>query len=454
MSLFPLHVFREYDIRGIAGKEIDEGFAERLGMAFASLLASEQCAPVAVGMDARLSGPKLKLAVTRGLIKGGCDVWDLGMIPTPLTYFAVHRWHGAGCVMVTGSHNPPEYNGFKMMRGVHSLHSEAIAQLRKAMENVKEAPKQGRIQHRNIKREYCAFVEKDIRLHRPLRIVIDAGNGPAGAIASPLYRALGCEVIELYCEPDGRFPNHHPDPTVDTNLQDLIQTVTTNRADLGLAFDGDGDRLGVVDEQGRIIRGDMLLLILARDVLRRHPGATIISEVKSSRHLYNGIKALGGRALMARTGHSPIKAKMKETGALIAGEMSGHVFFADRYYGFDDAIYAGARLLEIVAAHDGSLSSLLSDVPKSYSTPEIRIDCPDETKFRIVEDAKRHFSSLGCQIVDVDGVRLEFDDGWGLIRASNTQPSLVLRFEADTKQRLDWLRHMVEDWLNARLAED
>ena len=301
---------------------------------------------------------------------------------------------------------------------------------------------------------YADFVDRDIHLKRPLKVVIDAGNGPSGIIAAPIYRKLGCEVIELYCEPDGTFPNHHPDPTVAANMQDISKTVRKHHADLGIAFDGDGDRIGVVDEKGAIIWGDMLLMLLARKLLKHHPGATIISEVKCSQHMYDDIAAHGGKPIMWRTGHSPIKAKMKETGALLAGEMSGHMFFADRFFGFDDAVYAGARVMQMIAAVDIPASAMLASLPHSATTPEIRIDCPDARKFSLVEEAKKHFSEAGYNIIDVDGMRIRFDDGWGLLRASNTQPALVLRFEAPDEQRLNQIRSLIETWLTGNIEAD
>jgi len=449
----PHPAFREYDIRGIAGKEITVDLAYRLGHAFAGMLPADAHGRVAVGRDVRLSGPELQQAVIHGLTDAGRDVLDIGMVPSPLAYFAVFRQDAAGCVMVTASHNPAEYNGFKLMRGKQSLHGDEIQHLMRLMEQDHEekAEKPGHVRQEDVCRPYHEHVLADIRLRRPLKVVVDAGNGPAGVIAAPLYRALcptaPCEIVELFCEPDGRFPNHHPDPTVEENLQSLKESVVEHRADIGIAFDGDGDRIGVVDERGEVIWGDMLLLLIARDVLREHPGATIISEVKSSRHLYADIQKNGGTGIMWRTGHSPIKAKMKETGALLAGEMSGHIFFADRYYGFDDATYAGARLMQLLASRDRPLSSLLNDVPPSFSTPEMRIDCAEERKFALVEEAKAHFSAQGYTMIDVDGMRLEFGDAWGLLRASNTQPALVLRCEAESPERLDEVRAMLQDWL-------
>jgi len=445
---FPHHSFREYDIRGVAGSEITGELARHLGRAFASMLPDGDERPVVCGRDVRLSGAMLQEQVIRGLRDGGIDVIDIGVVPTPLAYFAVYHLNAAGCVMVTASHNPGEYNGFKMMIGRESLHGSDIQNLKALILDLPEkAAKAGEYSEYNITPDYADFVGRDIRLERSLKVVIDAGNGPSGIIAGPIYRKLGCEVIELYCDPDGTFPNHHPDPTVEANMRDISATVRKHGADLGIAFDGDGDRIGVVDENGKIIWGDMLLLLLSRHLLKEHPGATIISEVKCSQHMYDDIRKHGGKPIMWRTGHSPIKAKMKETGALLAGEMSGHMFFADRFFGFDDAVYAGARVMQVIAEHTGPASSLLDGVPKSAITPEIRIDCPDERKFQVVDEAIRNFREAGYEIIDVDGMRILFEDGWGLLRASNTQPGLVLRFEASSEKSLKQMRELIEGWL-------
>ena len=449
MPGFPRHIFREYDIRGIAGSDISVAMAYRLGQAFAEMLPARDRRPLVTGRDVRLSGAALQKAVVDGLLDAGRDVIDIGIMPTPLGYFAVHQLETSGCLMVTASHNPAEYNGFKMMIGKSSLYGEEIQELKARMQR---PPAQGEARGQLIRGcvidDYLEFVVQDCPLARPLKVAIDAGNGPAGIIAAPLYRRLGCQVIELHCQPDGTFPNHHPDPTIEANMADLIQAVRDHKADLGIAFDGDGDRIGVVDERGRIIWGDMLLLLLSRHLLKRHPGATVISEVKCSELLYDGIRKAGGKAIMWRTGHSPIKAKMRETGALLAGEMSGHMFFADRFFGFDDAAYAGARLMQLLAEADSPLSQLLSDLPASVATPELRIPCADERKFLLVQDAIRHFRGLGYEIIDIDGMRIDFGDGWGLLRASNTQPALVMRFEAADEERLRQMRELIEKWLS------
>lgn len=452
MPVFPVHIFREYDIRGVYGQEISEAFAYKLGQAFACLLPDGEKKPVILGRDARLSGPDLMAALSKGLISCGRNVVDIGMVPTPLAYFGVHHIGAAGCIVVTGSHNPPEYNGFKMMRGPDSLHGEDIRRIQQHIQRqMPVATIPGQLKKLGMFEDYKRFVLQDICLSRPLKVAIDGGNGAAGPLASSIYRKLGCEVIELYCEPDGHFPNHHPDPTIVANLRAVRDAVREHKADLGIAFDGDGDRIGIVDEKGSIIWGDMLLLLLSLHLLKKYPGSTIISEVKSSQHMYDNIAAHGGKPIMWRTGHSPIKAKMKETGALLAGEMSGHIFFADRYFGHDDAIYAGARLMEVIAGQDQPVSLMFADLPHSVTTPEIRLNCPDQRKFKLVDEAITHFASLGFEIIDVDGMRLKFEDGWALLRASNTQPALVLRFEAPDEKRLYEMRTMLEDWLNKHL---
>jgi len=448
LKQFPHHAFREYDIRGIAGTDITENLAYRLGKAYAAMLPADDQRVVAVGRDVRLSGPALQNALMRGLTDAGHHVIDIGITPTPLAYYAVYRLDIAGCIMVTASHNPGEYNGFKMMLGKSSLYGKEIQTLKALMQkDLPDADTPGSVSRQSVVDDYTRFITADCRLSHPLKVVIDAGNGPSGIIAAPLYRRIGCEVIELYCEPDGRFPNHHPDPTIAENMADLADTVRKHGADLGIAFDGDGDRIGIVDEKGNIVWADMLLLLLARHLLKQQPGATIISEVKCSQHMYNGIRQAGGQPVMWRTGHSPIKAKMKETGALLAGEMSGHMFFADRFFGFDDAAYAGARIMQMLTDNNATFSELLKDVPDSETTPELRIECSDDRKFNLVDEAIAHFRELGYDIIDIDGMRINFADGWGLLRASNTQPALVMRFEAPNKKRLSEMRELIDTWL-------
>lgn len=442
--------FREYDIRGVADIDLHDNFAYTLGRAYADLLRESGGKTVAVGRDCRLSGPRLQLALITGLVEGGAKVHSIGMVPTPLLYFSVYHLDLDGGIQITGSHNPAEYNGFKMMLGKDSVHGEQIQDLLDRMQSGSFGSGQGQHLDHDIVPEYLDYVTQNISLQRPLKIVVDGGNGAGGLIGAELYRRMGCEVIELFCEPDGHFPNHHPDPTVEKNLEDIRQAVVQYGADLGIAFDGDADRIGAIDEAGNIIWGDMLMVLFSRQVLQENPGAAIISEVKCSRNLYNDITAHGGQAIMWKTGHSLIKSKMKETAAKLAGEMSGHIFFADRYFGFDDAPYVGARLCELVAASDQTISEMLADLPKTVTTPEIRVDCPDDIKFGIVEKARQHFSK-DYSLIDIDGIRIEFDDGWALLRASNTQPVLVLRFEAESPKRLQELRQFLEGWLNQEI---
>lgn len=438
-------VFREYDIRGIAGSELTPELAKRLGWAYARLVPAG--ATVAVGRDCRLSNNLLAEPLIEGLLASGINVLSIGVVPTPLTYFAIHALGLAGGIMVTGSHNPSEYNGFKIGVGKATLHGSQIQELRVAIEAAEPpATKRGWLETRDVSDLYIEHIQKTTGPYRPLKVVLDAGNGTAARLAPQLFRKLGAEVIELYCEMDGRFPNHHPDPTVPENLRELSETVRRTGAAFGVGFDGDSDRIGIVDETGAIWFGDQILTLLARGVLETNPGATIISEVKSSHRLYNDIRAHGGNALMWKTGHSLIKAKMKETGALLAGEMSGHIFFADRYFGYDDAIYAAARLYELASRSSKPFSALLDGYPPAVATPEIRVDCPDDIKFRVVNAVTRILSERHT-VNPLDGARVEFPDGWGLVRASNTQPVLVLRFEALTSARMNEIRKLVESAL-------
>ncbi|MGK5083604.1 phosphomannomutase/phosphoglucomutase [Bdellovibrionota bacterium FG-1] len=448
-------IFREYDIRGIAGRDLTPEFAECLGQAYAMYIASRT--PVAgrnrltvsVGRDCRLSSDSYAEALVQGMRKGGLDVIRLGICPTPLTYFSLFHLNLDGGIMVTGSHNPADYNGFKTCVGRDTIHGSQIQELRALMEKVAAGhaprPTEGKVSDYAIIPPYIDHLVKGARPLKRKKVVLDAGNGTASTVAPELFKRLGAEVIPLYCELDGRFPNHHPDPTVPDNLKELVASVKKNAADFGVGYDGDADRIGLVDETGHIIYGDELMVMFARDVLKEHPGATIISEVKSSHKLYTDIAARGGHGIMWKTGHSLIKSKMKETKAALAGEMSGHIFFADRYFGYDDAIYASMRVLEIASITSGPLSTTIADLPKTVSTPEIRVDCEEEKKFALVEETKRRLTALGkYKINDIDGVRVDFGDSWGLVRASNTQPVLVLRFEAPTQEILDSSRRIVE----------
>jgi len=441
-------IFREYDVRGVADRDLTPEVVTNLGKAVGTYLSNRGCARITIGRDVRLSSKRLRDNLLEGLLSTGIDVADIGECPTPLLYYALHKLETDGGVMITGSHNPAEYNGFKVAAGKATIYGDQIQELRKLIESGSYTTGKGRLQYCSVLEEYLDELRSSFgRLNRPVRVVVDSGNGTASILMPEAYEALGCEVIPLYCEVDGNFPNHHPDPTVEAYLQDLIRAVREHGADLGIAFDGDADRIGIVAEDGRIIWGDELMILYARQILREHPGATFVAEVKCSKNLFEEIERLGGRAVMWKAGHSLIKAKMKETGAKMAAEMSGHVFFADRYYGFDDAIYAGARLLEICAASGRKVSEMLSDLPRTSSTPEIRVECPEEIKFEVVRRAQEYFSRE-YEAVTIDGVRVVFDDGWGLVRASNTQPVLVLRFEADTEERLKEIRLLIENKLD------
>jgi phosphomannomutase/phosphoglucomutase len=438
-------IFREYDIRGIAGVDYDEGFVEALGRAYGTKLLRANITRIAAGHDCRLTSPTYHKILKAAIRSTGVTVVDIGQCPTPLVYFAVHHLDLMGGIQVTGSHNPGDHNGFKICIGKSTIHGEEIQDLRRMIERGEMARGNGGEERYPIIPAYQGYLQEQFgRCGEGLRVVVDSGNGTAGPVAPAIYRSMGCEVIELYSEPDGRFPNHHPDPTVEENVAELIDTVRARKADLGIAFDGDADRVGVVDDEGRIIWGDEMMVVFAREILSKTPGATIISEVKCSQRLYDDIEKHGGNAIMWKVGHSLLKAKMRETGALLGGEMSGHLFFADRYFGYDDGIYAGARLIAAVARAREPLSTMLSDLPKTVFTPEIRVPCADTIKFRVAELARDRFRELGYDIVDVDGVRVKFDDGWALIRASNTQPVLVLRFEAEEAANLAKNRALVE----------
>lgn len=437
-------IFREYDIRGIVDKDLTPEFVDYLGRGLGSYFRERGKKQVALGRDCRLSSPLFAEIITRALLATGCSVVDLGMIPTPLLYFGVYHHKYESAIMITGSHNPPEYNGFKMMVGEETLYGESIQEIYARLRDkkiVEDEP--GERSSFTIIPEYEEYLLRDIRLERKLKVVLDAGNGTAGFVAGPIFKKLGCDVVELYGEPDGRFPHHHPDPTLPEAMEELIRRVKEEGADMGIGYDGDGDRLGVVDEKGQLLWGDQILIIFSRDILPSHPGAAVISEVKASKLLYEEIRRLGGRPIMWKTGHSLIKKKIKEEKALLAGEMSGHLFFADRYYGFDDAIYASARLAEILSRGQEGLAARLADLPRTYYTPEIRVYASDEVKFKIVENVKRELAAK-YPVVDIDGVRVSYPKGWALVRASNTQAVLVLRFEAETAEDLHAIRREVE----------
>ncbi len=445
-------VFREYDIRGVVERDFDDEFLHSLGRAYATHLAAAGGRRICLGRDGRLSSPRLHDRLIEGLLAGGLEVLDVGLVPTPVLYFAI--WHLAadGGVMITGSHNPPEFNGFKVCVGRETIHGGQIQRLRQIIEAGAYTSGPGRVSETDVLPAYLAGLREKIRVTRPLRVVLDAGNGTAGLVAPQAVREQGCQASEMFTDIDGRFPNHFPDPTVPANLEALRRRVVAEGASAGFAFDGDADRLGVVDERGGIIWGDELLILFGRDILSRHPGATIIGEVKCSQRLYADLAARGGRPIMWKAGHSLIKSKMRQEGALLAGEMSGHIFFSDRYFGFDDAVYACLRVLEIMAAAQQPLSALLADLPPSFATPEIRVDCPDHLKFEVVRRLTEGFRAA-YPVVDIDGARIDFGGGaWGLVRASNTQPVLVLRFEAPSPERLEEVRSLVEEKVGEELT--
>ncbi len=448
-TVFNSRIFREYDIRGVADEDLTDELAYRLGRALASHLHSDSGTTIAVGRDCRLTSPRLFKALTRGMMESGADVLDIGVVTTPMLYFAAFHKAPQGAVIITGSHNPGQDNGFKMLRGKSSIYGAEIRQLQERIEtqNFRQDASPGHMHSEDIAEAYLEYALSTLKMGaKAMKVVVDAGNGTGGPMAVQMYNALGFEVIPLYCEMDGTFPNHHPDPTVEENLSDLKAAVAKHGADIGIALDGDADRIGAIDSKGRVLWGDQLLILYGKALLEEVPGATIIGEVKCSQSLYDELEAAGGNAIMNKVGHSLIKARMKEEGALLAGEMSGHIFFGHRYLGFDDGVYAGARLLEIVSNKSESLADLYETLPKMVNTPEIRVPCPDDIKFSVVAKVtaclKAH--SQVESVIDVDGVRANFGDGWGLVRASNTQPSLVLRCEAQTQARLSEIREILE----------
>ncbi len=450
-------IFREYDLRGIAERDMDADFARALGRAVATRVRAAnpgvERPAIAVGRDCRATSDPYAAAVAAGANESGVDVLDIGMVPTPILYFSLFRLPVHGGIQVTASHNASEYNGFKVCIGREAIHGESIARLREEVRRSAFAEGRGTTRVHDVVPEYREYVTGQFgRLPRRLKVVVDGGNGASGPFAPGILRALGCEVVELFCDADGRFPNHHPDPTVPENLEDLARAIETEHADVGIAYDGDGDRIGVVAPGGRILWGDELLVVFAREILSRKPGAVVISEVKCSQRLFDDVARHGGKPIMWKAGHSLIKAKMKETGAEVGGEMSGHMFFADRFLGYDDAIYATCRLLEILARTDGRLLDLLDGLPPAFNTPELRVDCPDEAKFEVVRRVRDRLAR-DHEVDDVDGVRVKFADGWGLVRASNTQPALVLRFEASSEAVRDAHRAAVERVVDEVRAE-
>ncbi len=434
-----MSIFRAYDIRGIYGKDITTETAEKIGKAFATYVNGGE---IVVGYDARIGSPELRDSLISGLISSGCNVIDIGMVPTPLVYFTISHFKKDGGIVVTGSHNPPEYNGFKLCKGTHTLYGSEIQELKNIIDSNRFRKGNGDVRSMDVKDIYIDFIRSKINLKKKLKIVVDGGNGAADGIAENLFRKLGCDTSCIYCEPNGVFPNHFPDPTVDSYLKDLIENVKKENADIGIAYDGDCDRLGVVDDRGNIVRGDQILILFSRQVLQRMKNAKIIFEVKCSQALIEEIKKNGGVPIMYKTGHSFIKKKMRDEKSPLAGEMSGHFFFADNYYGYDDGIFASARIVEILSNSGKKLSELIDEMPHYYSTPEIRIKCDDEEKFMIVENIREIFKDR-YDIIDIDGVRIQFDNGWGLIRASNTEPAIILRFESVSKKGLKNIKEIV-----------
>lgn len=436
-------IFREYDIRGNVERDLTDDVVRNIGRAFSSYMRGQGKRVASVGRDCRLSSERYRDLLVEGMVESGLEVVDVGLVPTPLFYYSLFNLDVEGGIMVTGSHNPPTMNGFKVAVGKSTIYGDKIQDVRKIIESEKFVKGAGSCrEYGEIIDDYYRYLRSNVTIGKSFRVVVDAGNGTGGAVAVPIMRELGQNITELFCDMDGRFPNHFPDPTIEKNLETMRCTVVEKKADIGIGYDGDADRIGIVDDKGNIIWGDYLMIIFARHVLKEHRGATIVSEVKCSRNLYDQIERHGGVPVMWKAGHSLIKQKMKETGALLGGEMSGHIFFNDRFFGYDDAIYASLRLLEIMEADGRPVSEYLSDLPVKFSTPEIHVDCPDNVKFDVVRELTEYYRSRH-HIIDIDGVRAEFSDGWGLVRCSNTQPVLVLRFEADTPAALDRIRSMV-----------
>jgi phosphomannomutase/phosphoglucomutase len=445
-------IFREYDIRGVAGKDLTEEVAKAVGGAYAAFLTEKGVkGALAIGRDNRPSGEELHRALVAGLLASGVDVVDIGIVPTPLAYWSQHNLDVIGGIQITGSHNPPEYNGFKLGLAASSIYGADIQHIYELADAGKFPRGKGTLRHEQVIDRYVDDIAERVgNLSRDLKVVLDCGNGAGSLVAPKLFPKLGIKPRFLFCESDGTFPNHHPDPTVPKNVEDLIAAVKKDHADIGIAFDGDADRIGVIDNTGEIIWGDYILIIYARDVLARTgKGQAIVFDAKASQALPEAIEKAGGIPVMWKTGHSLIEEKMHETHAPVAGEMSGHMFFAEGFYGFDDALYGAARFLRIVADSGKSVRELLADVPRFVSTPEIRVDCPDDKKFGIVEEATKYFSAK-YEVITVDGARVLFGDGWGLIRASNTQPVLVMRFEARTKEQLERIQSEMQGWLRSR----
>ena len=441
-------MFRAYDIRGIVGDDLTEENIFAIGQVLGSLALEKGEKLMSVGRDGRLSGPSLSKALRDGILASGCDVIDIGLVPTPLLYYSTFIFETRSGVMLTGSHNPSNYNGMKIVMNGDSLAETDIQNIYHRVLSNDVRHGEGTLREVDVVESYLERVLGDIKLKRPLKVVVDSGNGAAGYVGPELFRRMGCDVIELFCEIDGRFPNHHPDPTQMENLQDLIRTVKETQADIGLAFDGDGDRLGVVTSAGEVIWSDRLLILFAQSILARTPGAKIIYDVKCTNHLATVVSALGGEPIMWKTGHSLIKKKLKETQAAIAGEMSGHIFFKDGWYGFDDAIYAGARLLQILAESQALNSEeLFNKIPNSVNTPELKIKVTDQEKFALMDQIISKANFADSEVMTIDGLRVSFSDGWGLVRLSNTTPCLVLRFEAESETSLERIQALFREFL-------
>ena len=444
------NIFRSYDIRGIVDKDLNFEVVKLIGKAIGTYIHRRLKADkkniktprIYLGYDCRLSSPEYRDALIHGLVSTNCTVKDIGEVPTPVFYFTMHTREAEGGVMITGSHNPKEFNGFKINYGTHSLFGDEIMELYRIIESEKFVEGQGNWNFEEVVDDYIEAIKKRTKIIKPLKVAVDAGNGTAGPIILKILKNYPVKVIDLFCEPDGNFPNHHPDPTVPENVQTLIKTVKSEKCDVGIGYDGDADRLAAVTNSGRLLYGDELLIVFAKDILSRHK-TKIVYEVKCSRAVEEKIREYGGEPVMFRTGHSWIKGKMKEENALLAGEMSGHIFIADDYYGYDDAIFASCRLLQILSYFNGSFDDLVSEIPNYPSTPEIRIPFPDEKKFQVVKEITEEFKKENYKVIDVDGVRIEFDEGWGLLRASNTQPVLVLRFEAKTENDLNRIKNII-----------
>ncbi len=445
-------IFRQYDIRGVVDADLTDESCYLIGKGFGSYIRKLGKKTAVIGGDARLSTPRFKEMITKGLLESGCDVTDLGIVATPVLYYGIWKLDSDAGVMVTASHNPSHYNGVKLNLGLASVYAEGLQDVLRLIQQEDFIGGSGSYTiHETMKEEYIKYIVSNITLARPVKVIIDGGNGMGGPYLPEILIRLGCEVSELYCEPDGNFPNHHPDPTIEKNMQDLAKMVIEQKAEVGIGIDGDGDRIGIVDETGKMLFGDQILNILARDFLLKNPGEKIIADVKCSKNFFDDVKKNGGIPIMYKTGHANIKNYMKDEGVIFAGEMSGHIFLADRYLGFDDAIYASCRFVEIVSQKDEPVSAYLSDQPQLFNTPEMHVQCSDEHKFKIVDKICQSFKDDGYNVNDIDGARITFTDGWGLVRASNTTPVLVTRFEAETPERLQQIQDLITKRINRYL---